>query len=433
MDFKAAVNLEARMAARNELKEARLRRTRRMATGLLVLVSAVFAACTAFGGDSLAIRYVAVFCEAAMVGALADWFAVTALFRRPLGLPLPHTAILTANKARIAAQLSEFIQVNFLTTKAIVERIAAFGPAAKLREWLLAEGNTRKVGFYGTRLLAFLLGALEDPRIRDFLHGAAVAKLKEVDVAAGAGGILDLLTQGGRHHALLEEALRLVDEALGRPETQAYIARAVVAESGFVELVKKMGWSLDETIARRVVSGVARAVHEIRGDPAHELRRRFDEFAAQFVDKLKRDPATRAKVNALRDELAANPALASYVDALWRQFRGWLAADLRDEKSTIHATIAGLAGSLGRRIDEDATLREWIDAQILRSVPPLVEENRAAIGRFIEDRVNEWHEEQFVQEFERELGPDLQFIRINGTVVGGLAGLAIYASSRLLF
>ena len=432
MDSKATVDLEARMAARNEVKEARLRRTRRMATGLLVLVSAVFAACTAFGGDGVVVRYVVVFCEAAMVGALADWFAVTALFRRPLGLPLPHTAILPENKARIAAQLSEFIQVNFLSSRAIVERIAAFGPAARLREWLLADGNAQRVGHYGTRLLAFMLGALEDPRIRDFLHGAAVAKLKEVDLAAGAGGILDLLTQGGRHHALLEEALRLVDEALARPETQAYIARAVVAESGFVELVKKMGWSLDETIARRVVSGVARAVHEIRADEAHELRRRFDEFVARFVERLKTDEATRAKVNALRDELLASPALAGTVDALWRQFRDWLARDLADERSTIHATIAGLAGSLGRRIDEDAGLRGWIDAQILRSVPPLVEENRAAIGRFIEDRVNEWHEEKFVQEMERELGPDLQFIRINGTVVGGLAGLVIYSASRLL-
>jgi uncharacterized membrane-anchored protein YjiN (DUF445 family) len=431
MNSKEAVKLEVRVAERNELKKARLRRTRRMATGLLVLVTAVFAACTAYGGEQAAVRYVAVFCEAAMVGALADWFAVTALFRRPLGLPLPHTAILPENKRRIAAQLSEFIQVNFLSSKAIVERIAAFGPAARLREWLLGEGNARKVGAYGTRLLAFMLGALEHPRIRDFLHGVAVEKLRQVDVAAGAGGILDLLTQDARHHALLEEALRLVDEALARAETQAYIARAVVAESGFVEFVKKMGISLDETIARRVVSGVARAVHEIRTDEAHELRQRFDAFVAQFVDKLKHDPATRAKVNALRDEMAMNPALAGYVDSLWRQFRDWLARDLEDEKSTVHATIAGLAGSLGRRIDEDAELRGWIDAQLLRSIPPLVEENRAAIGRFIEDRVNEWHEDKFVREMERELGPDLQFIRINGTVVGGLAGLAIYGASRV--
>jgi len=432
MDSKAAVDLEARVSARNELKEARLRRTRRMATGLLVLVSAVFAACSAYGGDGAAVRYVAVFCEAAMVGALADWFAVTALFRRPLGLPLPHTAILPENKARIAAQLSEFIQVNFLSSKAIVERIAAFGPAAKLREWLLNEDNTQKVGFYGTRLLAFMLGALEDPRIRNFLHSVVVAKLKDVDVAAGAGGILEVLTQDRRHHAVLEEALRLADEALGRPETQAAIAQAVVAESRLVEFVKSVGFNLDEVIARKVVSGVARAVHEIRSDPAHALRGRFDAFVAQWVEKLKHDPATRAKVSALRDELAMNPALADYLDSLWRQFRGWLAQDLQDERSTIHATIAGLAASLGRRIDEDAGLRAWIDAQLLRSVPPLVEENRAAIGRFIEDRVNEWHEEKFVREMERELGPDLQYIRINGTLVGGLAGLAIFLASRLL-
>jgi uncharacterized membrane-anchored protein YjiN (DUF445 family) len=430
MESRAIDDLEARVAARNDLKERKLQEARVMATGLLVLVTVVLVVTLVLPYGPPA-QYVAAFCEAAIIGGLADWFAVTALFRRPLGLPLPHTAILPANKARIAAELSEFIQVHFLSSQAIVERIAAFGPAAKLREWLLGEGNARKVGFYGTRLAAFMLGALEDPRIGRFLHGVAVAKLKEADLAAGAGGILEVLTQDRRHHALLEEALRLVDEALGKPETQAYIAQAVVKESALVELVKKAGWNLDETIARRVVSGVARAVHEIRGDRAHELRRRFDEFVAGFVERLKRDPATRAKANALRDELAANPALAAYLDSLWRQFRGWLARDLADERSTIHATIVGLAASLGRRIDEDAGLRGWIDEQILRSVPPLVEENRAAIGRFIEDRVNEWHEERFVREMERELGPDLQYIRINGTVVGGLAGLAIYGASRV--
>lgn len=427
----SAVDLEARVAARNEQKEARLRQTRLMATGLLVLVTLVYAAGTAYGREIWGMPYLTAFCEAAMVGALADWFAVTALFRRPLGLPLPHTAILPRNKARIAEGLSEFIQINFLSSKAIVERIAEFGPAAKLSEWLLKEENTARLAGYGTRLLAFMLSALDDPRIRNFLHGVVAAKLKEADVAAGAGGILEVLTQDRRHHALLEEALRLVDEALARPETQACIARAVVAESALVELVKKAGWNLDETIARRVVSGVARAVHEIRTDQEHALRRQFDEFVAQFIEKLKHDPATRAKVNALRDELAANPALAGYLDSLWRQFRDWLAADLRDERSTVHASIAGLAASLGRRIDADAELRGWIDEQLLRSIPPLVEENRARIGRFIEERINEWHEERFVREMERELGPDLQFIRINGTVVGGLAGLVIYVGSKV--
>ena len=421
------------MAALNEEKDRALRTMRWWATGLLLLAALTYGAATSLGSLHPSMNYVAAFSEAAMVGAMADWFAVVALFRHPLHLKfIPHTAILPRNKQRIAKGLSDFIQNNFLSSGAIVAKIAEFGPAGKLREWLLRRENAEKIATLATRLLAYGLTAFDDERVRRFLHATVTSRLKELDVASAAGQILDVLTENGRHHAVLDEVLRLVDEAVARQETREYIAKAVAAESPLVDAVRKMGWNLDETIALKIVNGVARTIDEVRKDPAHALRRRFDEFIAEYVGKLKGDDDTRAKIHAIRDELIRNPALAGYIGGLWQEFRLWLTADLADRGSRVHETIAGMVSALGQKLDADPAIQRWVDEQILKSVPALVDENKAKIGKFIEERINDWHEDKFVTEMEREIGRDLQFIRINGTVVGGLVGLVIYSASHFL-
>src|SRR6185436_11736783 len=228
-----------------------------------------------------------------------------------------------------------------------------------------------------------------------------------------------------------DEVLRLLAEALAREETRDTIAKAVVAESRLVDFVKKVGFDLDEAIARKIVSGAAKLVEEVRNDEAHALRAQFDAFIARYIERLKSDPDTRQKVRELLEELINNPALLGYVDALWREFRDWLGRDLADRDSRVHGALADLVSGFGERIDLNPELRSWIDEQILRSVPPLIDEHKAKIGRFIEDRINDWHDARFVQEMEREIGPDLQYIRINGTIVGGLAGLLIALLTQL--
>jgi uncharacterized membrane-anchored protein YjiN (DUF445 family) len=423
---------ESPISASDAIKDERLRATRLWASGLLLVVGLAYAAATAFGPAHPSLKWLAVFCEAAMVGALADWFAVVALFRHPLGLPLPHTAILPRNKRRIAAGISEFIQDNFLSAQAIVAKIAEIGPADKLREWLLEKENARTVAGYATRLLSFALHAFDDARVRSFLQGLIASKLREADFAGGAAQLLDVVTKDKRHHALLDEVLRLLAEAFARTETREYIAKAVVAESRLVDFVKKFGFDLDETIARKIVSGAAKLIEEVRNDEAHALRRQFDAFIAGYIERLKGDPATRQKVQELIEEMIRNPALLGYVDSLWQEFRGWLDSDLADANSRVHGALADLISTFGEKIDANLELRDWIDEQILRSVPSLIDEHKAKIGRFIEERINDWHEERFVKEMEREIGPDLQFIRINGTIVGGLAGLLIYGLTLAL-
>ena len=423
---------ELLIAARGEVKDRKLRKVRRWATGLFLIVGVIYVLTTTFNSVHYSLKYIAVFCEAAMVGALADWFAVVALFRHPLWLKLPHTAILPQNKKRIAAGISEFIQDNFLSSKAIVAKIAEFGPANKLREWLLRKENAETVASYVTRLLSFAMTAFDDERVRTFLHGVVTSKLKEVDFASGAGQLLDVVTKDKRHHLVLNEVLRLLDEAFGKPETRDYIAKAVIAESTLIEMAKKIGLDFDEIIARKIVSGIAKAINQVRDDDTHVLRKRFDEFLALYIEKLKSDPSTRRKVQELLDEFIHNPALLAYVDTLWQEFRSWLNSDLANTKSKVHESVAGIVVSFGQRMDVNPELRNWIDEQILKAVPPFVDENKAKIGKFIEDKINDWHEEKFVTEMEREIGPDLQYIRINGTIVGGLAGLTIYTLSRML-
>ena len=421
------------MAAINEEKDRALRTMRWWATGLLLLAALTYGVAASLGSLHPSMNYVAAFSEAAMVGAMADWFAVVALFRHPLHLKfIPHTAILPRNKQRIAKGLSDFIQNNFLSSGAIVAKIAEFGPASKLREWLLRRENAQTIAALATRLLAYGLTAFDDERVRRFLHATVTSKLKELDVASAAGQILDVLTENGRHHAVLNEVLRLVDEAVARQETREYIAKAVAAESPLVDAVRKMGWNLDATIALKIVNGIARTIDEVRKDPTHALRRRFDEFIAEYVGKLKGDDDTRAKVHAIRDELIRNPALAGYIGGLWQEFRIWLTTDLADRGSRVQETIAGMVNALGQKLDADPAMQRWVDEQILKSVPALVDENKARIGKFIEERINDWHEDKFVTEMEREIGRDLQFIRINGTVVGGLVGLVIYSASHFL-
>ena len=398
-----------------------------IATGLLVLAAVVYVV-----SEKLDYYYLAAFSEAAMVGALADWFAVVALFRRPLNLPIPHTAIIPRNKGRIARGLSEFIQQNFLSSAAVVQRIAEFRPADTLCRWLLKIENVAIVAEYATRFVGYALTAVDDERVRRFLQRNVTALLRNVDFASTLAEILDILTENKRHHALLDAALNGLDDLLAKEQTRRYIAVEVGKSA---PLLKRFSdWfqlQLDERAALKIAEAAIAKVHEVREDRDHELRRRFDEFVARFIEKLKQDSALRAKIEAVRDEILENPALADYIGGMWQEFRAWLVEDLKHASSVTHQRIAGMVRAFGERLEADREIRQWIDEQILTAIPPLVDEHRAKIGRFVEDQINAWEEKKLVDELERHIGPDLQYIRVNGTLVGGLAGLAIAAFTQL--
>jgi uncharacterized membrane-anchored protein YjiN (DUF445 family) len=410
------------------MTDDKLARMKWLASGLLLLAALVYMV-----SEHLGLYYVAAFSEAAMVGALADWFAVVALFRHPLGLKIPHTAIIPRNKERIARGLSEFIQQNFLSAGAVVQRIAEFRPAHTLCRWLLKPGNADTLATYATRFVAYALTAVDDERVKRFLDQYITGFLRKADVAAAAAQVLDILIENKRHHALLDAALNSLDDLLAREDTRRSIAAEVAKSAPLLKRISDwLGLDLDERAALKLAELAIAKIAEVRRDREHELRRRFDRFVEQFIGRLQADAALRAKVHALRDELLASPVLADYVGGLWREFRAWLSADLQARPSVTHERVAAMARTLGERLDADREIRQWLDEQILEAIPPLVEEHRAKIGRFIEDQINGWQEKRLVEELERHIGPDLQYIRINGTLVGGLAGLGIAAATRLI-
>lgn len=399
-----------------------------VATGLLLAAAAVYVLATWLEPRHPWLFYVGATAEAAMIGAIADWFAVTAMFRHPLNLRfIPHTAVIPRNKARIAAGLSAFIQQNFLSTQAVVARIATFRPARTLCGWLVQPHNAEMLAGYFARLLAHALAAVDDQRVRGFLLRTVVQAARRADMASALAQLLDVLTENRRHHALLDEALAGVDDLLGREDTQRFIAREVAGSAPLLKYFSDFfHLKLDEKAALRIVEVALRKVSEVRQDGDHELRRRFDAFVERFVERLKSDPATRARVGRIRDELLDSPALADYLGGLWDQLRAWL----QREQSAVQARSAEVLRHFAELLEADPAIRQWIDEQILAAVPPLVAEHRAKIGAFVEDQINAWQETRLVEELERHVGADLQYIRINGTVVGGLVGLALALATR---
>src|SRR5438128_1855353 len=417
-----------------ELRDVRLRRMKWFASGLLALAAALYIAAQALEARYPWLRWLSIIAEASMVGAIADWFAVTALFHHPFGLRfIPHTAIIPRNKQRIAAGLSHFIQSNFLTSDAVVQRIRDFRPARTLYAWLLKVENAEAVAGHVARLTAYALNAMDDERVRNYLQQTIARRLRGADVAGAAAQLLDVLTENKRHHELLDAALRALDEVLARTDTQAYIAGEVAKSAPLLKWLSDwLQLKLDDRAALKIVEVAVKKISDVRHNQDHELRQRFDAFVSDFIRKLKTDDALRDKMHRLRDEALESPALGGYVASLWSEFREWLAAEHDRRPASLHQRVTAMLESLGQTLRADREIQQWIDEQILRAAPALVEECRAKIGRFIEDQIMSWQEEKLVAELERHIGPDLQYIRINGTLVGGLAGLIIAALTQLV-
>ncbi len=402
---------------------------KRIALGLLGAAALVYALATLFEQRHPAIGYVAAFAEAAMVGAIADWFAVVALFRHPLGLPIPHTAIIPANKDRIGAKLADFICDNFLATPQVLAKLEAFDAAGRLAQALARPANADKLGGYLVAGARYGLSAFDDQRVRAFLGQLAGAGIAQLDTARLMGQALDALTEGGRHQALLDEVLAQVAQWVEGEAVQEQITEAIARE---IRTLRYVG--LDQVAARaatrKIVAATARTLAELAAEPAHPLRLRFDRFMEGTVARLKHDPSLRARFDALRAELMAHPALAEYLNGLWGELLAWLHADLGRQDSAVRQRIVRMTAALGERLAADEAMRRWIDEQILEAAPRAIERYREDIRRYVAERVAEWDAHEMTDELERHIGRDLQFIRINGTLVGGLVGLAIHALTQ---
>jgi uncharacterized membrane-anchored protein YjiN (DUF445 family) len=403
------------------------------ATALLIAVIALYVVSVSFRARYPWLAYVAAAAEAGIIGALADWFAVVALFQHPFNIrAIPHTNIIARNKDRLARQIGEFIQYEFLSPEVVTAKVRDFNPARRLSGWLTRPENGETIAGYARRIIAYSLVALDDERVRHFLYDAVGKNIREIDLARLAALVLDLLTHEKRHHALFDAALAAADAVLAREETRRFIADELARQFWVLKISQRMGWKLSEATATKLVDTCTNLLAEVKNDPEHDLRQRFDVAVANFVSRLRSDAALRARVEELKREFLDSAAVRRYVEALWMELRAWLETDVAKEDSVIHAQAVALVRFLGQKLRDDHDVQGFINEQVLQEAPPFVRRYREAIGRFIEEQIHSWTTEKLVVEFERAIGPDLQYIRINGTVVGAAVGLAIHSLTELV-
>jgi uncharacterized membrane-anchored protein YjiN (DUF445 family) len=405
-------------------RRAELRRMRTIATMLLVLMAAIYVAMRRAPTTWAWAPYLSAFAEAGMVGACADWFAVVALFRRPLGLPIPHTAVVPENKRRIGAAMGRFITNNFLSPRVASVRLASVDFAGLAARWLEDERNARAVASGAGRAIPYVLDLVPKAAIDEWAAFAARRGVEAVPAAPLASRALSILWAQGAGQTLLDQGLDLVEAALER--NKATIARNVSQKSS--RWIPK--W-VDDMIAAKVINGLAQTLREAR-DPDHPWREQANALVEKWIDDLAHDPEMRAKGEALKRDMLANPAFAEQARALWEELETGLRGGLPRHAEAIVGWLASSAAALGRWLEEDparkATINRRLRLLALRTILP----RRAEIGGYIAAVVDNWDTDTLVNRLELQVGKDLQYIRINGTLVGGLVGLLIFTLSRAL-
>jgi uncharacterized membrane-anchored protein YjiN (DUF445 family) len=402
---------------------------RLLATLLLVAMAGLFLVARALAGtaEQGGWGYVRAFAEAAMVGGLADWFAVTALFRHPLGLPIPHTAIIPRNKDRIAATLAQFLRANFLVPGVVARRMQRLDLAGAAGRWLADPPPGRgRIGAGAARLAAELLESLDPERLGGMVKGAIAARLRAVDMAPLFGRALGAAIAHGRHGPLLDGMIRWSAKVLDANEQ--LIRDTVHAKAGSV-----MRWTgLDETLARKIIEALHKLIAEMADDPAHPLRAKAEEGLVRLADDLQHKAELRARVEALKLELLENEGVQRWIEGLWEQGRAALLRVARDPERVLAGRLGEAMRQFGLTLQSDRRLAHRINRFARRAAVGAASDYGDGIVRLVSDTIRGWDARTVTGRLENAVGRDLQYIRINGTLVGGLVGVAIHAVDTLL-
>jgi uncharacterized membrane-anchored protein YjiN (DUF445 family) len=408
--------------AQSGFKTDRLRRMQWLATSLLASMLVLLAVSAACQSRYPGLHWVQAFAEAGTIGAMADWYAVTALFRRPLGLPIPHTAIIPTHKDRIGATLGEFVEQNFLTPENILAKLRQADAAQALAQWLAARENGVAVASAVADFIPTVLKGLEDREVRHFLDRALTPQLLSLNVSRMAGSILMLLTRDDRHQVLLDRALQALERFL--------IDKEELIEAKFSEESPLTPRVVDRYVVNKFVQGIIALLHEVVENPRHELRAQFDQAVHKLIQDLANSEEYRRKGQDLLRELVEHLRAEDFYRSLWEEVRGRLAADLQSDSSVIQGYIAAALAALGDRLLDEPGVRRKLNAWWLETVRQIVVRFGHQISTLIADVVQGWDAEEISRKVELEIGKDLQYIRINGTLVGGAVGLLLHAALR---
>ena len=399
--------------------------TKRRATLLLVAVTCVFVAVTVWGGDATWAGYVEAAAAASMVGGLADWFAVVALFRHPLGLPIPHTAIVVERKDQFAATLGEFVRESFLSRAVLVERVRTAQVVPRLAAWISEPANANRVAAEAADAAVAVSDLLRDDDVHRVVEGAVRQRVERVPLAPLAGKALRFLTQDGRHDPALDAALRGLDRYLDehRPDLRK-------------RLTEKSPWWLpgpvENRIFDRLIDGVRSVVRDMAHDRDHDLRRQFEARVAKLAVELETSPELRERGEQLKREVLSQPELRSWVASLWRDAKQQLRDQASDPDSELRRRLADALVAGGQRLADDSEVVAMVRAGMESAVGYVAEHFGDEMSELISGTVARWDAQETADRLELLLGPDLQYVRMNGTLVGAGLGLALHAASRVL-
>jgi uncharacterized membrane-anchored protein YjiN (DUF445 family) len=409
-------------------RAAELKRVKLQATTVLAGTLALFVAAKLLLNTHPAFGFVAAFAEAATIGGLADWYAVVALFRHPLGLPIPHTAIIRSNQHRIADKLGAFIELHFLEAAPVEARLRQVDFGAFVADWLRDRKKSDDLARFALRLLPEAFSATESSGLMTFITRRITAQLLSVDLAPLAAGTLRAFVEEGRHQALLDDLLRVVHETITTPETMAMI-RAKIRD----ELPTLLNlYRADKFLLNKVVGSAGAFLDEIRNDPQHPFRDEFNRMVLAFVDRLASDPAYAARVEGIKRDLLARPELNDLARTIWSNTRAFVEQSASGETQVLQRHLSGMFVAAGEALAADIDLRAEINQGLVAVLTTFVADQKSGVSTFISDQVKSWDMAQLISLIEINIGKDLQYIRFNGSLIGGLAGLSLYTVEFLL-
>jgi uncharacterized membrane-anchored protein YjiN (DUF445 family) len=399
-----------------------LRRVKLAATLLLVSTAVLFVVARHFEPVHWAWGYVAAFASAATVGGLADWYAVVALFRRPLGLPIPHTAIVPRNHARIADNLGSFIETNFLAPETVAKKLGEVDFAAHMAAWLADRERSAALSAFAIRMLPKALAAIDQGGLRRFLAERVQGELQKIEIAPLAAGLLSAITEKGQHRRLLDELLRVLEKFLTNEEALKALRKKIRQE---LPAVFKL-YRADAYLLRKIVASAIAFLEEAREDPDHPVRDEFDRFARNFVDRLRTSRSFARRAEELKTDLLARPEVAELAGHAWDGLRSFLERDAGSGDSLIQRQLEAMLVDIGGQLARDPAIRAEINRGMVEVLGEFVQSQKSGVGRFIADQVKSWDIDVLIARVELTVGRDLQYIRFNGALIGGLAGLALH-------
>ncbi|MGF6874042.1 uncharacterized membrane-anchored protein YjiN (DUF445 family) [Paraburkholderia sp. MM5477-R1] len=401
-----------------------MNRMRTTATCLLAVMLVLLLACAACQAAYPWLHWVRAFAEAGTVGAIADWYAVVVLFRHPLGLRIPHTAIIPRSHERIGEGLGNFVQEHFLTPEVVIGKLRACNTAKAIAAWLANSDNSQSIAESVSDTLPGLLKELDDRKVARFLERVLVPQLRTLDASSLAGNVLKIVTENNRHQPLLDRALRALKQWL--------LVNEGVLKARFSAASRYTPARLDSYIVDKFVEGIVALLHEVVANPQHELRRQFDGAIRDLAVKLETSGRYQRVGRTLMRDCVRHLKNEGCYRVLWNQLRTRVTADVDRERSFVRRAIAGALISLAEALKDDATVQLKLNAWLLNLAQTLVPRAQHQVAALITEVVKSWGAGEVSRKIEAEIGRDLQYIRINGTFVGGTVGVLLHAAVLLV-